>query len=275
MIEMKEVSKKFRDQTVLSHCNLSLSTGKTLVLGKNGSGKTTLLNLLVGLLRPDHGKILFYSTDVQKNPVEVRRNVAYADSYGNFPKGLTVRELFEYLECFARSNSIDNYIQLLELKQLLRKNADRLSSGEKQLVKLAMAFSMEKRALLLDEPLTHIDTWRKAKIMTLVSSMKADILWVSHGGDIYYPLFQHILRVSGPDWKNGSKLILDENLNIQYRFTVSDIVKVKEILNNNSIDFFVDNGEFVVRDKALLTLQLVFEYLTTFRRELLDEYPPG
>ncbi len=156
--------------------------GTLVLLGPNGAGKTTLLSLLLGVLRPGHGRIavgdavLYDSTERIDVPVESRRLGYVPQDYALFPH-LTVREniAFAWRSAAARgaphaqakadeARAVESALEGLGIRALSDRRPDTLSGGEQQRVALARAISVSPRALLLDEPLAALDVHARGEV---------------------------------------------------------------------------------------------------------------
>jgi molybdate transport system ATP-binding protein len=144
---------------------LSAELGDTPVLvffGPSGSGKTTVLRSIAGLVRPDHGRIVYdgevwFDSDQGVDLRPQRRHSAYlSQSYDLFPH-LTVRQNIAYAR-HAAATRVDELLDRFELREHERKRPSQLSGGQKQRVALARALASGPRILLLDEPLSALDT---------------------------------------------------------------------------------------------------------------------
>ena len=164
MLELRGVSKRLSDRFSLGPLDLRLERGEYLCLmGPNGSGKSTLIELVVGLRPPDHGDVLWDGEVITRLPPE-RRNfaVAYQD-YALFPH-MTVASNIGYglRATGVPRGSIETRVQeaaeLLGIAPLLAQSPHSLSGGEKQRVALARALVIRPRLLLLDEPLSAMET---------------------------------------------------------------------------------------------------------------------
>ena len=143
---------------------LSVSSGTVLVAGPNGAGKTTLLHLILGISRPDAGRILLDGRPLFDGRVDVpaeRRRLGYVpqdsalfphlDVLGNVAFGLG------HLPRAERRDRASAWLTKLGVSQLARRRTTALSGGERQRVALARALAREPRALLLDEPFASLD----------------------------------------------------------------------------------------------------------------------
>lgn len=147
--------------------DLRIGTGELFfLLGPSGCGKTTLLRLIAGLLKPTSGRILFDGRDVTSVPTQKRNAVMCFQAYALWPHmtvrenvrfGLSVRE-----SPAGRTAQLAEVEKALELVQMQGALADRkpqeLSGGQQQRVALARALVVRPACLLLDEPLSNLDT---------------------------------------------------------------------------------------------------------------------
>ncbi|MCX8118226.1 MAG: ABC transporter ATP-binding protein [Desulfobacterota bacterium] len=171
------------------------------LLGPTGSGKTLILESIIGLHRPERGKIWVGQKEVQRLPPE-RREISYVpQDLALFPH-LSVRENILY-GIRARNHMPKNYEEYLEsliramrVEGLLDRYPARLSGGEKKRVALLRALAPQPKLLLLDEPLSGLDPSIKIEILYLLKALHASfrptVLCVSHDFEEAYMLGERI-----------------------------------------------------------------------------------
>ncbi len=142
----------------------------TAIYGASGAGKTTILRMLAGLLRPDSGKIanggdVWLDTQNETDLSAQKRKVGIVfQDYALFPN-MTVKGNLEYaLEKGNNKRKVQELIEIMELQQLQDRYPATLSGGQKQRVALARALVRRPQLLLLDEPLSALDTEMRARL---------------------------------------------------------------------------------------------------------------
>ncbi|MBO4507155.1 MAG: ABC transporter ATP-binding protein [Spirochaetaceae bacterium] len=188
MLEIKNLVKGYNDFTVLNDISLEIQDSQIVsILGPSGSGKTTLLNLILGIIAPDSGSIIFNGDDITKTPMESRGfNIVFQD-YALFPNLNAYKNIVYGLKNktgLSSQQEVDALIDLLELREHLDKKIDQLSGGQKQRVALARTMVMKPKILLLDEPLSALDgvikESIKEKIVTIAKEYKLTTIIVTH-----------------------------------------------------------------------------------------------
>lgn len=161
MLELEHIQKSFNHTPVLKDISLQIQEGEIVsILGPSGCGKTTLLNLILGITRPDSGKIFYNGEDFTNAPMEKRGfNIVFQD-YALFPN-LNVYQNITYglknKPGISSPQEVEELIDLLNLREHLTKRIDQLSGGQKQRTALARTMVMKPQILLLDEPLSALD----------------------------------------------------------------------------------------------------------------------
>lgn len=166
MIELIDVTKSFGRTQVLMPTTLRLDQGKTTVLiGPSGRGKSTILRLMIGLIEPDHGQVLYDGEPVtQKNVMLIRRKIGYVIQDGG---------LFPHLSAAGNVGLLAKYLgwdkaridaridELAELTRLPREALGRypaqLSGGQRQRLGIMRALMLDPAVILLDEPMGALD----------------------------------------------------------------------------------------------------------------------
>ena len=163
IIEIKNVSKTYGDNTVLKNLSLNIRKNEFLtLLGPSGCGKTTTLKILAGFESGDSGKVLFNGEDISNLPPYKRQLNTVFQKYALFPHMNVYENIAFGLKIKKVSkNEIDKKVsemlKLVALECFEKRAIDSLSGGQQQRVAIARALVNEPKVLLLDEPLGALD----------------------------------------------------------------------------------------------------------------------
>ena len=175
MLKLENITQSFEGREVLRGISFSAEKGEIVsILGPSGCGKTTLLNIVLGLVRPTGGRLVYDGEDLTRVPMEKRGfNIVFQD-YALFPN-LNAYENIVYGLRNVKNRTTDaevkDLVKLLCLEEHLQKKIDELSGGQKQRVALARTLVMKPRLLLLDEPLSALDGLIKESIKTRIKTI--------------------------------------------------------------------------------------------------------
>jgi len=172
------ITKSFGEVIAVNNLSFSVDYGSIYCLvGPNGAGKTTTLRIVVGLLKPDSGRVLIEGVDVHVNRVEALKRVGFVPDYPNLPAYLTPLEFFYYIAAlrgFRRSDveeDIRRYVKLFGLENEVKKPIMALSRGNLQKTAIIAALIVKPRVIVMDEPLTNIDIDSQVIFKKLVKKM--------------------------------------------------------------------------------------------------------
>jgi len=164
MIELSHLTKKFGDLVAVSDLTLQVERGQFFaVLGPNAAGKTTLLRVLAGLLKPTSGAARVAGFDIQADPLEARRRMAYVPDFPFLYEKLTPWEFFRFTgQIFQMSagrleEAARELIPRFNLDEFARKSIDGLSHGTRQRVAIVASLLHDPEVIIIDEPMVGLD----------------------------------------------------------------------------------------------------------------------
>jgi ABC-2 type transport system ATP-binding protein len=166
-LDLSGISKHWpgKPRPVLDDVDLSVAEGEaTLVTGRNGAGKTTLLRVASGLIAPDRGSVVVQGLSPERNRREFARRITLLSAGGGgLYARLSVRRHLDLAGRLAllgrdeRGVAVEQGLDAFALRPLAADRVDRLSMGQRQRVRVAMAFVHDPQLALLDEPTTSLD----------------------------------------------------------------------------------------------------------------------
>jgi osmoprotectant transport system ATP-binding protein len=218
LVQLLGVSKNFGGATALHPTDLAFPPGLTTALiGPSGCGKSTLLRLIIGLLAPDSGKIIFDKAEVtEASAQEVRRRVGYVIQEGGLFPHLTARSnvlLMSRHLGLPTSEMEKRLAELCALSQFPRDALDRypleLSGGQRQRVSLMRALMLSPEVLLLDEPLGALDPLVRSALQRdlkeIFARLKQTAVLVTHDmGEAAYLASEIVLMNQGRIVQRGT-----------------------------------------------------------------------
>ncbi|MBF0219116.1 MAG: molybdenum ABC transporter ATP-binding protein [Gammaproteobacteria bacterium] len=221
--------------------------GVTAIFGSSGSGKTTLLRCIAGLEQPPAGYCRMDGELWQESAQGVfipthQRSLGYVFQEASLFAHLTVAENLRFgwrrTPVHERKIEIDQVIGLLGIEPLLRRSPARLSGGERQRVAIARALLTTPRLLLMDEPLSALDSASKAEILPFLERLHDEltipILYVSHASDEVLRLADHLLLMeAGRVTTHGPMVELATRLDLQLAQSESASALVNAIVEGH------------------------------------------
>lgn len=184
MIKIKELCKNFNSHKVLNNVSLDIEKGKTtVIIGRSGCGKSVLLKHIVGIMRPDSGKIFVDNQDVlslnEKQMKDLNLKIGMVFQGGALFDSMTVGEnvgfaLIEHQHVERKEllERIEESLSLVDLSGIENLMPSELSGGMRKRVSLARAICMKPEIILYDEPTTGLDPITADSINELIVSMR-------------------------------------------------------------------------------------------------------
>jgi len=176
LIKAEDINIQFGDRQVLQNVSLTIKQGQVLTLiGPNGAGKTTLVRIVLGLLKPQSGRI--------QKPKNLRIGYMPQKLHIEPTMPITVRRFLE-LARHKASAPINEILDEVQITHLMNHQLRSISGGEMQRVLLARALSQNPQLLVLDEPAQGVDVSGQAELYQLINDIRArhncGVLMISH-----------------------------------------------------------------------------------------------
>ena len=191
MIELRNVTKKFKDFTAVDNVSLKVETGEVFAfLGPNGAGKTTSIKMLTTLLHPTSGEIFLNGHNVMENPHETRRAFGIVFQDPSLDNELTAYENMQFhamLYGFSKSEyapRIEKLLDLVELKDRKDSYVKTFSGGMKRRLEIARGLLHLPKVLFLDEPTIGLDPQTRNHIWNYIRNLnkeeKVTVFFTTH-----------------------------------------------------------------------------------------------
>ena len=181
-----DLVKKYKSRTVVDHVSIDVKQGEIVgLLGPNGAGKTTTFYMIVGLVKPNDGRIFLEdedgtTTEITKLPVYKRAQmgVGYLAQEASVFRGLTVEdnlravlEMTGYSKEYQRQR-VEDLIEEFRLQKVRKNKGIQLSGGERRRTEIARAVAINPKFILLDEPFAGVDPIAVEDIQSIVRTLK-------------------------------------------------------------------------------------------------------
>ena len=190
MIRAENLQKRFGHIAAVDGASFTAADGAvTGLLGPNGAGKTTSLRMIYGLMKPDGGAITVDGLNVASEPLAVQARLGVLPDQSGLYGRLTAREHIRYfgnlhgLSGAELENSIEKWIEILDLKAAAGRRVAGFSHGERTKVALARALVHNPQNILLDEPTNGLDVMSTRAVREVIRRLRAEgrcVLFSSH-----------------------------------------------------------------------------------------------
>lgn len=191
MLEVKGLSKSFKDLQAVKNVSLELNEGESVgLLGPNGAGKSTTIQMMSTGLTPTSGRVIYNDEDALKNPKQLRRDL------GVVPQDIALYEelsAYENLLFFGRlyglkgkalKTKIDEVLALVGLSDRKKDRVKNYSGGMKRRINIAASLLHNPKVLIMDEPTVGIDPQSRSYILDLIKQLNKEnhmtVLYTSH-----------------------------------------------------------------------------------------------
>ena len=190
MIRFEGVTKNYNSKTAISNLSFQVKRGEFLgYLGPNGAGKTTSIKSMIGLVRPDKGRILIDGKDISQESIAVRSIIGYVPDSPFIYEKLTAIEFFRFvgglyrMETNEMEKRIKWLIDIFEMHDWMNRRSEEYSHGMKQKVVMSAALLHNPELIIVDEPTVGLDppSQRLLKdILKLIQKKGTTVFMSSH-----------------------------------------------------------------------------------------------
>ena len=180
-LQVSKITKMYGKKNVIRDVSLNLKRGEIVgLLGPNGAGKTTTFYIIVGLIKPDSGKIIIDKSDVSSLPIYIRSQmgISYLPQEASIFRGMNVEDnimsIIEITEKDKNKHNIilENLLNEFDINHVRKSKSIVLSGGERRRLEIARTLASKPNYLLLDEPLTGIDPVSIDEIKIIIQNLK-------------------------------------------------------------------------------------------------------
>ena len=217
-IEAKNLIKTYGDRRVVNDVSFHINKGEVVcLLGPNGAGKTTTFYMVVGLVKPNEGKIILNGQDISESPMNIRAKlgIGYLPQETSIFRKLTVEdnlklvlEMNDKLTVNEKNKKLEELLTEFGVQKLRKSPSVALSGGERRRVEIARALAASPDFMLLDEPFAGIDPIAIGEIKDNIKKISEDkglgVLITDHNPkatlsitDRAYVIFDGKIRVQG------------------------------------------------------------------------------
>jgi len=288
---LENISKKYRNKYAVKDLSVKLTPGVYGLLGPNGSGKTTLMRIMVDILKPTEGNVLFNGENIHSMGDRYRDILGYLPQNFGIYKNFSAHKFLMYiaalkgLDKHTSLKKVEELLEIVSLKAESKKKLGVFSGGMKQRIGIAQALLNDPKVLILDEPTTGLDPKERVRFRNMISEISRDriIIFSTHiVSDIEYIAKEVLLIRNGKlieknDVKNilkdmegkvWSALVDEKVLNelIQY-YKVGNIMRT-----DKGIEARIISPQRPVRDAVTTPPRLEDLYLYYFEENQSDEF---
>jgi len=181
ILRAENLVKKYKQRTVVNDVSFSVSQGEIVgLLGPNGAGKTTSFYMIVGLIKPNEGRIFLEEEDITQDAMyrRAQKGIGYLAQEASVFRKLTVEDnILAILEMSSLSkeeqkDKLEELINEFSLHKVRKNRGDLLSGGERRRTEIARALAANPNFILLDEPFAGVDPIAVEEIQSIVAKLK-------------------------------------------------------------------------------------------------------
>jgi ABC-type sulfate/molybdate transport systems ATPase subunit len=270
MLQIKSISFSYLKEKTILNSSFSLEKGKSLaIIGESGCGKSTLLKLVYGLYDLDEGAIFWNDIEVlgpKYNLIPGMDFMKYlAQDFDLMPYITVAENVGKYLsniDSDKKWNRVKELLEIVEMEDYFDVKAKYLSGGQMQRVAIARVLALEPEVLLLDEPFSHIDNFRKnslrRKLFAYLKEKQITGLVATHDStDVLSFADEVLVMKNGEIIESGTPKLLYENPKSKYIASLFGDVNEIEI---NGKQKYIYPHQFEIVDKSDINVEVLNSY---------------
>lgn len=180
MIEIKNLTKKFKDKIAVNNISLTINEGELFsLLGTNGAGKTTTIKMMSTLILPTSGEIKVEGYDIKKDNMKIKEIINVSPQETAIAPNLSVKENLEFMagvyKIKNKDEKINELIEIFKLQEVLKQKAKTLSGGWQRKLSIAISLINNPKILFLDEPTLGLDVIARRELWSVIEKLKGKI----------------------------------------------------------------------------------------------------
>ncbi|MGL5766675.1 MAG: ABC transporter ATP-binding protein [Sarcina sp.] len=247
-IDIKNVTKRFKDKLILDNVSFEVNSGEIYgLIGPNGAGKSTLLNIITGILDQNSGEVFICGNNTRTNDIEAKSCIGYVMQDLALIETLTARDNLEYFGALyglsgkLLKERIDEVLKITGLNETGKKKINKFSGGMKRRLNIAIGMIHHPRILILDEPTVGVDAQSRNHIFSFIRKIVKEwgttVLYTSHYMEEVEELCDKIFIIDeGKEIAKGTqreiKNTYSKNRRVEFyvnNLEIKDIIAVEEI----------------------------------------------
>ncbi len=282
MLEVKNIYKSFDKVKAVNNLSFNLDKGEILgLLGENGAGKTTTFRMIMGLISPDSGTILF---DGKKIDYSITDKIGFTTEERSLLPNLTVKEQMIFYGKLKSMNTntiikrTDYYLDKFNMSDLLNTKIKELSKGNKQKIQFITSIINNPKLLILDEPFTGLDPINVNLIKSCIYDLRDKgtmIIFSSHQMEYIEEFCERIIIL-----KSGNCIVNDHIDNIRKEYIKDNIlikgdIDLEEIKNNkNVINIKKEKDEYIIKIDKDTNINQLYKELSKYNISKFEVLEP-
>jgi len=255
-IYTQDLIKRYGNRTVVNHVSVEVNQGEIVgLLGPNGAGKTTTFYMVVGLIKPEEGRVFLDGNDITPQAMykRARMGIGYLPQEPSILRKLSVEDNIKAVLEMTKLTRHDQKLRLeklieeFRLQHVRKSNGDVLSGGERRRTEIARALAVDPKFILLDEPFAGIDPIAVEDIQSIVAKLKfrnIGILITDHNVTETLSICDRAyLLIEGKIFKHGSaeELAEDEQVKNLYLGRNFELKRKDYLMQDFNPDSLPDN----------------------------------